>query len=57
MGVILKNLNLRIHDDLLKEEADALSDEYDEKELRKAISKVIPLLVKEIFADNTATNP
>ncbi|WP_261376213.1 RNA ligase family protein [Brevibacillus brevis] len=57
MGVILKNLNLRIHEDLLKEEADALPDGYDEKELRKVISKVIPLFVKEIFSEKAAGNP
>ncbi|NRR22829.1 RNA ligase family protein [Brevibacillus sp. MS2.2] len=57
MGVILKNLNLRIYEDLLKEEADALPDGYDEKELRKVISKVIPLFVKEIFSEKAAGNP
>ncbi|WP_409174242.1 RNA ligase family protein [Brevibacillus fortis] len=57
MGVILKNLNVSIYEDLLKEEADALPDGYDEKELRKAISKVIPLFVKEIFSEKAAGNP
>ncbi len=57
MGVILKNLNLRIHEDILKEEADVLPDGYDEKELRKVISKVIPLFVKEIFSEKAAGNP
>lgn len=57
MGAILKNLNLRIHEDLLKEEADSLPDGYDEKELRKVISKVIPLFVKEIFSEKAAGNP
>ncbi|WP_251251249.1 hypothetical protein [Brevibacillus sp. MER 51] len=57
MGIILKNLNLRIHEDPLKEEADTLPDGYDDKELRKAISKVIPLFVKEIFSEKAAGNP
>ncbi|NTU19640.1 RNA ligase family protein [Brevibacillus sp. HB1.2] len=57
MGIILKNLNLRIHEDLLKEEANALPDGYDEKELHKVISKVIPLFVKEIFSEKAAGNP
>lgn len=51
MGVILKNLNIRIHEDLLKEEADELPDGYEEKELRKAVSKVVPLLVKELLTE------
>ncbi|NRR00995.1 RNA ligase family protein [Brevibacillus sp. RS1.1] len=57
MGAILKNLNLRIQEDLFKEEADSLPDGYDEKELRKAISKVIPLFVKELFSEKAPGNP
>ncbi|UED77460.1 hypothetical protein [Brevibacillus sp. DP1.3A] len=57
MGVILKNLNLRIHEDLLKEEVDALPGGYDEKELRKVISKAILYFVKEIFSEKATSNP
>lgn len=46
MGIILKNLNVRIYEDLLKEESDYLPDRYDEKELRKSIGKILPLIVK-----------
>ncbi|CAI8780088.1 Catalase [Brevibacillus sp. IT-7CA2] len=42
---------------VFKEEADALPDGYDEKELRKVISKAIPFFVKEILSEKAASNP
>lgn len=41
MGVILKNMNPRILEDLLKEESDSLPEDYDEKQLRKSINNVV----------------
>lgn len=50
MGVILKNLNPRIYDDLIKEESDYLPDECDHKLLRKSIGRTLPNMVKQIIA-------
>jgi hypothetical protein len=52
MGVILRNLNVRIYDDLLKEESDSLPDGYDDKLLRKSIGRVLPTMVKDIIASH-----
>jgi len=53
MGTILKELGSRIYDDLLKEESDNLSEEdSDEKDIKKSIGKVLPLLVKSIVLEN-----
>ncbi|WP_064199095.1 RNA ligase family protein [Brevibacillus brevis] len=54
MGLILKSLNGRIYEDLLKEESDYLPVNFEEKELRKSIGRVVPLLVKGILASNAA---
>jgi hypothetical protein len=51
MGVILKNMNPRIKEDILKEEADMLPPEYDEKQLSKAVSRVVVNKVKKILAE------
>lgn len=49
MGMILKNLNTRIYDDLIKEESDYLPAEYEDKLLRKAIGGKLPKIVKQIL--------
>jgi hypothetical protein len=49
MGTILKNLNVRLYDDLLKEESDYLPAEYENKLLRKAIGGKLPKIVKQIL--------
>lgn len=49
MGTILKNLNVRIYADLLKEESDYLPAEYEDKLLRKAIGVKLPKIVKQIL--------
>ncbi|TPG68625.1 hypothetical protein EEL31_08900 [Brevibacillus laterosporus] len=54
MGIILKNLNVRIYEDLLKEESDYLSKEYEEKLLRKSLSRLLPTLVKKILLSDVA---
>lgn len=51
MGTILRNLNPRIHEDLLKEEADSLPEGYDEKSLTKSINSVSAVIAKEIIAN------
>lgn len=50
MKVILKNMNQRIKEDILKEEKDLLSGDYDDKQLSKAIARKVALTVKEIIA-------
>lgn len=49
IGTILKNLGNRIKDDLLKEELDSLPKDYEEKELGRAIGKLLPTQVKNII--------
>lgn len=49
MGVILRELGARMIADMLKEEADSLPEDYDEKELRRAIGKTLPNEVKAII--------
>ena len=49
MGTILKNLNVRLYDDLLKEESDYLPADYEDKLLRKAIGGKLPKIVKQIL--------
>lgn len=46
MGVILKNAGSRVFDDLVKEELDSLL-----KQLKAKVGKRLPLVVKEILAD------
>jgi hypothetical protein len=48
MGVILRELGNRVIDDLLKEEGDSLPADYEEKTLRQAVGKTLPLEVKSI---------
>ncbi|PGO60759.1 hypothetical protein CN981_09490 [Priestia megaterium] len=51
MGTILKNMNTRIYEDVMKEEADMLPDQYDDKQLRKSISRVVVNKVKKILQE------
>lgn len=48
MGVILRNMNPRIQEDILKEERDLLPDTYDEKQLSKAIGRTLVKIVKPL---------
>lgn len=48
MGTILKEMNIVIYNDIMKEESDELEG-LDEKAIRKRISKIIPLQVREIL--------
>jgi len=54
MGVILRELGGRVYDDLLKEESADLPADFDEKGLRKAIGRVLPVLVREIINGEVA---
>jgi hypothetical protein len=49
MGIILKNMNTRIYEDIIKEESDLLPEQHDEKQLRKAISRTVANTVKKII--------
>ena len=48
MGLILREMNLAIYDDIMKEESDELEG-LDEKTIRKRISKVIPTQIRGIL--------
>ncbi|PEN97905.1 hypothetical protein CN553_12780 [Bacillus cereus] len=49
MGVILKNMNTRIKEDILKEESETLPEGYDEKQLSKSIARVVAQSVKKLI--------
>ncbi|EPC8411051.1 RNA ligase family protein [Bacillus thuringiensis] len=49
MGVILKNMNTRIKEDILKEESEMLPEDYDEKQLSKSIARVVAQSVKKLI--------
>jgi predicted transposase YbfD/YdcC len=49
MGVILKNTGNRVYNDMIEEEVDELSMEFDEKSIKKAIGKVLPIYVKKVL--------
>jgi hypothetical protein len=51
MSIILKSLGLKIYEDLIKEEIDYLPENYEQKNLRKAIGSKIPQIVKEIIKE------
>lgn len=51
MGFILKNMNERILEDLLKEESDSLPEDYDPKQLTKAIARRVAPTVKKIILE------
>ncbi|MCY9220575.1 RNA ligase family protein [Bacillus licheniformis] len=53
MGVILSHLGGRVYDDLMKEEFDSLPKDFEEKAVRKAIGKYVPVLVREIIEEET----
>jgi hypothetical protein len=49
MGVILKNMNPRIQEDILKEESEMLPEDYDVKQLSKAVARKVAMTVKKIL--------
>jgi len=49
MGIILKELGARLFEDIIEEESDSLPQEYEEREIRKAIGKTLPVQVKAII--------
>jgi hypothetical protein len=51
MGTILKNMNPRIKEDILKEERDMLPEEYDENKLNKAINRTVVKTVKKLLTN------
>lgn len=51
MGTILKNINKRLIDDMTKEEADYLPQEYEVSEIGKAVARKSPLIIKQIIID------
>ncbi|MFF2886685.1 RNA ligase family protein [Paenibacillus sp. NPDC057967] len=54
MGVILRELGPRAYDDLLKEEAAELPVSHEEKAIRRAIGKILPMLVKAVISEKEA---
>lgn len=50
MGLILRNMNPRITEDILKEERELLAEEYDEKQLSKAVARKVAMTVKKLLA-------
>lgn len=50
MGTILRNMNPRIQEDILKEESDMLPKDYDTKQLSKAVARKVATTVKKILA-------
>lgn len=53
MGAILQHLGLRVFDDILKEESESLPQNYNEKAIRQAIGKCVPVFVREIIEEET----
>ncbi|UKS30197.1 RNA ligase family protein [Paenibacillus sp. HWE-109] len=54
MGDILRELGSRVYDDLIKEEADSLPQDYEVKALRQSIGKTLPYEVKSIILEKEA---
>lgn len=48
MGTILKNINIRIYEDIMKEESDLFIN-YEPSNIRKMIGKNLPIIIKEIL--------
>lgn len=53
MGTILKNMNTRIKEDIIKEESELLAYDYDEKQLSKAVSRTVVTIVKNLLTNTT----
>lgn len=49
MGIILKHMNQRIQEDILSEERDMLAEDYDAKQLSKAVSRTVVKIVKPLL--------
>lgn len=54
MGTILKELGGRVYVDLMKEESNSLPADFEERAIRKAIGKTLPLAVKSILISEVA---
>ena len=52
MGMYLKTANPIILSDILSEESDMLSEDFDEKELSRSVSKMTPKLIREFVTDS-----
>lgn len=50
MGVIIKNTGNRVFQDMIDEEMDELPVEFDEKSIRQAIGKVLPMYIKSVLS-------
>jgi hypothetical protein len=50
MGIILRTIGGQIYQDMIDEEIDELPIEFDEKSIKKAIGKVLPIYVKQILS-------
>jgi len=48
MGLILRNMNPRIIEDILKEESDMLPQDYDSKQLSKAVARTVAKICRTI---------
>lgn len=51
MGTILKNINRRLIDDMIKEEVDYLPEGYELKEIGRAVAGKSPNIIKEIIKE------
>lgn len=51
MGTILKNMNQRIVEDILKEESESLPEDYDPKQLSKSVARKVAPAVKKIIIE------
>lgn len=51
MGTILKNINRRLIDDMIKEEVDYLPEGYELKEIGRAVAGKSPSIIKEIIKE------
>jgi hypothetical protein len=51
MGTILKNINRRLIEDMIKEEVDYLPEGYEQKEIGRAVAAKSPTIIKEIIKE------
>lgn len=54
MGVILRELSGRVYSDVVKEEAESITSDFEERRLRKAIGRMLPLVVRGIITKEAA---
>ncbi|MGM1044757.1 MAG: hypothetical protein ACQEXX_01285 [Bacillota bacterium] len=53
MGTILKQLGTRVYEDIVKEEIEMIK-KFEEKDVRKNIGKLLPVIIKSIIKENQA---